>query len=292
LILAVASLPFKIFYIFSDIISYLLYFFSYRKKVIRKNLKLVFPKMTKKEIALLEKNNYKHMTDIFLEMAKSLLISKKDMMHRFKFNNIKALTPFEKKDQNIIIMCAHYASWEWMLSLGYHVKNYKGYGVYTPVTNKYFDRLVKKIRKKHNAEVISRYKAINTIKEHSKKKHKAIYGFASDQSPRIKPNSFYLKFLGINTPVFLGAEKLAKELDLAVVFAEITRVKRGYYETTFKVVSANPKETEDYQITKTFFNLVEKQIYKDPSQYLWSHNRFKNIDPMIRPKWNYPSQDN
>ena len=44
--------------------------------------------MKKKEIVLLEKKFYKHMADIFLEMAKSLLISKKDMIHRFKFNNI------------------------------------------------------------------------------------------------------------------------------------------------------------------------------------------------------------
>ena len=58
--------------------------------------------MTKKEIVLLEKKFYKHMADIFLEMTKSLLISKKDMMRRFKFNNIKALTQFEKKDQNIL----------------------------------------------------------------------------------------------------------------------------------------------------------------------------------------------
>tara|TARA_B100001564_G_scaffold359242_1_gene380290 strand:+ start:235 stop:1104 length:870 start_codon:yes stop_codon:yes gene_type:complete len=288
--LVVASLPFKIFYIISDITSHLLYFFSYRKKVIRKNLRLVFPKMIEKDIVLLEKKFYKHMADIFLEMAKSLLISKEEMMHRFKFNNIETLKQFEKNNQNIIIMCGHYASWEWMMSLGYHF-SYKGYGIYKPVTNKYFDKLVKRIRKKHDAEVISRYKAIETIRDHTKKGVKAVYGFASDQSPRIKSNSYYLKFLGINTPVFLGAEKLAKELNLAVVFADINRVNRGFYETTFKVISDNPKKSKDYHITKTFFNLLEKQIYKDPSQYLWSHNRFKNIDPIIRPKWNYPSQD-
>ena len=232
--------------------------------------------MIEKEIVLLEKKFYKHMTDIFLEMAKSLLISKEEMMHRFKFNNIETLKQFEKNNQNIIIMCGHYASWEWMMSLGYHF-SYKGYGIYTPVTNKYFDKLVKKIRKKHDAKVISRYKAIETIRDHTKKRVKAVYGFASDQSPRIKSNSYHLKFLGINTPVFLGAEKLAKELNLAVVFADINRVNRGFYETTFKVISDDPKKSKDYHITKTFFNLLEKQVYRDPTQYLWSHNRFKNI---------------
>ena len=66
-------------------------------------------------------------------------------------------------------------------------------------------------------------------------------------------------------------------MNLAVVFADINRVNRGFYETTFKVISDDPKKSKDYHITKTFFNLLEKQVYRDPTQYLWSHNRFKNI---------------
>ena len=36
------------------------------------------------------------------------------------------------------------------------------------------------------------------------------------------------------------------------------------------------KETE-YSITNQFLSLLEKQIYKDPSQYFWTHNRFKHL---------------
>lgn len=275
----IACLPFRIFYILSDIVSYLLYIFSYRKKIVRKNLGLAFPDKTKEEVLILERKFYQHMSDVFLEMAKSLLISEEEMKKRFKFKNIETMTQFERKNQSIILMCGHYASWEWMLSLGYHMKSYKGYGVYTPLTNKYFDRLAKKIRKKHDAEVLSRYNAIETMREHSKKNHRAVYGFASDQSPRLKSNSYCRDFLGVKTPVFLGAEKLAKELNLAVVFADIVRVKRGFYETKFKVIADNPKNTREYEITNIFFDWVEKQIYRDPSQYLWSHDRFKNINP-------------
>ena len=58
------------------------------------------------------------------------------------------VTQFSIK-KRAIIMCGHYSSWEWMMSLGYHMKA-SGYGIYTPLENSYFDRLVRRIRKKHN----------------------------------------------------------------------------------------------------------------------------------------------
>ena len=45
----------------------------------------------------------------------------------------------------------------------------------------------------------------------------------------------------------------------------------------YHIFDIDPKKSKDYHITKTFFNLLEKQVYRDPTQYLWSHNRFKNI---------------
>jgi KDO2-lipid IV(A) lauroyltransferase len=82
--------------------------------------------------------------------------------------------------------------------------------------------------------------------------------------------------LGVDVPVFTGAERIAREYNIPVVFADIQRVKRGFYEVTFKVISDQSKETKTNEITDTFIELLEAQIYKDPTQYLWSHNRFKH----------------
>ena len=49
--------------------------------------------------------------------------------------------------------------------------------------NKYFNKLVQKIRKKHNCSLISRYSAIETMKKKESEGELAFYGFASDQSP-------------------------------------------------------------------------------------------------------------
>ena len=105
-----------------------------------------------------------------------------------------------------------------------------------------------------------------------------VYGFASDQSPRPKPKTYWRPFLGVKVPVFSGAELIAKEFDFGVVYAKINRVKRGYYEVHFELISDRPKKTRLNEITDTFTELLEQDIYCDPSQYLWTHNRFKHID--------------
>ena len=68
------------------------------------------------------------------------------MKKRFVFKNIEVLKQFEKKKQSVIVNVGHFSSWEWMLSLGYYL-SFKGYGIYTPLMNKYFNKLVQKLEK-------------------------------------------------------------------------------------------------------------------------------------------------
>ena len=254
---------------------FLQFILNYRKKIIRKNLSLVFPDMDKKEKIILEKKAYRHMSDLFLEIIKSLGMSKKEMTKRFKFKNIEILKKFENHNRSCFVLCGHYSSWEWTVSLGYHIKN-QAIGIYTPLENPYFDKLVQKIRKKHNGLILSRYHTIESITENERNNYKAVYGFASDQSPKIRKDSYWRTFMGIKVPVFTGAERLAKKLNIPIVFADIKRIKRGYYVAEFKILSKNPINSKPYQITDKYIELVENQIKLDPSEYFWSHNRFKH----------------
>jgi KDO2-lipid IV(A) lauroyltransferase len=69
---------------------------------------------------------------------------------------------------------------------------------------------------------------------------------------------------------------LAKKYDMNVIFLRTKKVKRGYYEATFEVLSDNAKEVPNYEITDQFLKLVEEQIYEQPEFYLWSHKRWKH----------------
>ena len=274
----IASLPFNVLYIFSDFLRLIIYnLLGYRKKIVRSNLRKAFPHKSEDDLKWIEKRFYKHFCDITLEAFKSLTISSEEMQKRMVFKNLDVLTQFEKGNRSVIIMCGHYASWEWMLSIGYHTVS-QGYGIYTPIMNKYLNKLIIKIRKKHRGNLISRYSAIQQIKNLHNEGNIAVYGFVSDQSPRPKPKSYWRPFLGVKVPVFVGAEMVARELDFGVVYAKINRVKRGYYEASFELISDQPKKTKLNRITDTFTEWLEQDIYSDPTQYLWTHKRFKHAD--------------
>ena len=128
-------------------------------------------------------------------------MGKKEMLKRFKVKNIEVLTQFESENRSAFIMCGHYASWEWMMSLGYHM-NHLGYGIYRPIKNPYFDRLIKSIRSRHDAFMIPQKTAAEVIRLREKKNQRGVYGFASDQSPRPIPKSYWITFMVVEVPVF------------------------------------------------------------------------------------------
>ena len=271
----ISKLPFRSLYLLSDAVRILVFnFLGYRKQVIINNLKLALPHLTDKERNTIKKSFQRHFCDLFLEIIKSMGMSKKEMLKRFQIKNIEVLTKFEKQNRSAFIICGHYASWEWMMSLGYHMKHV-GYGLYKPIGNPYFDKLIKKIRSKHNAYMIPIQTAISIITAKEQNNERGVYGFASDQSPRPKPLSYWRSFMGIEVPVYTGAERLARSLNIPVLFGKINRVKRGFYEVEFKVISDQSASTKEYFITDTFTTWLEEQITADPSQYLWTHKRFK-----------------
>jgi KDO2-lipid IV(A) lauroyltransferase len=118
--------------------------------------------------------------------------------------------------------------------------------------------------------------AAEVIRLREKKNQRGVYGFASDQSPRPSAKSYWRTFMGVEVPVFTGAERLARELNIPIVFGNINRVKRGYYKLEFKLLSGQPKKTKENEITDIYTNWLEEQIKKDPTQYFWTHKRFKH----------------
>lgn len=276
LLYLISILPFRILYVVSDVLYLLIYrIFGYRKKVVASNLNLVFPEKSPEEIKRITKVFYHHLCDMILESIKSLTISESEMRKRYKFTNVEVVQGIENQNRSMILMCAHYGSWEWIFILQTYVKS-RGNAVYKQLANKYFDRLVKRIRAKYNSYLITTKEIIPTLIKEKREGIISINGFVSDQSPKLNKAFHWNEFMGVKVPVHTGAEMLAKKLDMAVVFFKVKKVKRGYYETTFETITLNPKEFEDYQITDIFLELVEDQIREAPEYYLWTHKRWKH----------------
>ncbi len=269
-------LPFRVLYFFSDFVYLIVYYIiGYRKTTVRENLALALPHLSDAERLIIEKKSYHHLCDMFLEMIKTMTISKKELAERFVFTNLEVYQKLEEQHKSIAMMLAHYASYEWVISMNAYV-NFKGYAIYKKIANPYFDKLVRAIRSKFKATLITTKETIPCIVTNKKNKILSIYGFASDQSPKVTSAFHWQKFMGIEVPVHTGAEMLSKKYDMNVIFLKVKKVKRGFYEASYEILSENAKEVPNYDITDQFLKLVEQQIYEDPEYYLWTHKRWKH----------------
>uniref|UniRef100_UPI00262F580A lysophospholipid acyltransferase family protein n=1 Tax=uncultured Lutibacter sp. TaxID=437739 RepID=UPI00262F580A len=253
------------------------YVIGYRKKVVMYNLTITFPEKSKEELITIQKKFYKHFVDVFIEMIKSFTISKEEVYKRYTYTNIDFFTELYKDGKSVSLTGPHYANWEWIMSLDSFV-DYKGYAAYTRVNNPYLNKKILDSRAKFGTNLIPTAKILSEIKYNSEHKIQAMYGLLSDQSPQLKKTHYWNHFLAVKVPIHTGAEMLAKKFNMNMVYIATKKIKRGYYETSFSLISNDASKYPDYQLTDIFLEKVEKQIRNQPEYYFWTHKRFKHKD--------------
>ncbi len=269
--------PFFILYAISDFIYLIIfYIIGYRKKIVMRNLRLSFPEKSNKELFKIRRVFYSHFVDIFMEMIKTFTISKKELAKRFKFNNVSVLNDLTKEKKSVIVLGSHYGNWEWVVSLGAYITNATAFATYTKINNKTLEKKIKTTRERFGGFMVLKRNTITNMIANNKNNLVGIYGLLSDQSPQISKAYYWSEFMGVRVPIHTGAEMLAKKYDYAVVYMEINKMKRGYYEISFELLTDKPKDFPDYKITDVFLEKVEKQIRANPNFYFWTHNRFKH----------------
>lgn len=260
-----SKLPLRKLYFFSDLINkFFLFKQPYRKKITFNNLNKVFNNKTKKEIELIYKQFYNHLTDLILETIKLLDIDKKTIKKRIKLLNPEIVNSLDE-NKPTIILSAHYGNWEWLFaSLCVNFKE-NIYAIYKPLSNEFFNNLILKIRGKFGGKLISKNKAGKFILK--KFKEKKILFVLADQVPENLNNTISIKFLNRNTTFSKGLEKLCLNSNAVVLYAKMEKKNRGYYTVEFSKVRKN--------IIKEFAKKTENSIFEKPEYWLWSHNRWK-----------------
>lgn len=268
--------PFRVLYLLSDFFYLIVYYIvGYRKDLVLSNLRKSFPDKPEKELLKIRRKFYRHFVDLFMEMMKSFTISEKQIKKRYVFKNMALIESLTKKGKSLIVIGSHYANWEWFISANLHT-NLSLYASYTHISNKVLEKKMKKSRERFGINMILTKKTIQNIENHHKNNTVGSFGLLSDQSPELGKTFYWSNFLGVRVPIHTGAEMLAKKYDCIFVKMEINKVKRGYYTVDFELITENPREYPDYQLTDIFLEKLEKQIRRKPEYYFWTHNRFKH----------------
>ena len=267
-------LPLNVLYILSDFLYAVLYkTFRYRKKVVRRNLLNSFPEKSIREIKKIEQKFYSHFCDLIVESIRLFSISERELAQRNKIVDAKILDQFFERGRSVIVVAGHYNNWEMAATISDAQVKHHMVGIYTPMSNKFFDNKFLKSRQRFGLEMISK----KLVKEGFEEKKEVLTGtlFATDQSPTYSKRVHWTRFLNQTTPVLLGAERFSREYNFPVIYAYLKKRGRGYYEMEFALLENDPVQTQDGEITEKHTRWLEKQINETPQYWLWTHKRWK-----------------
>ena len=280
-IIPLSLLPFPVLYAISDFLFVIFYHVSgYRKKVVLQNIRNSFPEKSEKEHLAICKKFYRHFSDLVVESIKTFTISEKQVLKRFFVLNPEVIDKYFDQKRSVFIAGGHFNNWE-LLAVGIDkwVKH-KTVGIYTPLSNKYFDGKMQLTRSKYGLKMISTRTVKRFLDSNPNELTATI--FAIDQSPSNPNSAYWMTFLNQETAVLYGVEKYAKEYNYPVVYGIINKVKRGHYNLELVDVTATPRETPYGEIIEKTQHLLEIDIRKNPEYWLWTHKRWKHKKPSVK----------
>ena len=249
---------------------------GYRKKVIRKNLRNSFPEKSEKELRGIEKNYYRHLTDVMVETVKLLHISDKEISKRIQITNPGLLNEILGKGESVVLMLGHVGNWEWIPQLTAWVNPKVQFGeIYRQLHDKEMGRIMYRIRDRwEGVTQIKQNDAVRTILRWNRNGN-WIVGFIADQRPSTASLNHWMKFLNQDTAVVTGGEVIGKHTGARYLYMDIEKPKRGHYTLTYKEIIPDPASESEFPVTEKYLSMLEETIKRDPSLWLWSHNRWK-----------------
>ncbi len=277
--------PFFILRGIADVLYFFLFYvFKYRKKVVIENLERSFPEKSKQEIYKLAKKATRNLADIILETLKVRGMSRLQIIRHIRVTNPEVLINYFKSGRSVILVSGHCGNWEWYgPGVGLYCPGFDSAAVIVkPLSDPFFEKYITKLRSHFLPDyTVHHHHAFRTLLQRKDKVNLTL--IVVDQTPHKGEIHYWTTFLNQDTAVFLGTEKMAKALNHVLIYSHIRRTRRNYYEITFELISENPKDTAEFEITQKHLRLLENDIRSEPDNWLWSHKRWKYKKPAEEP---------
>ena len=276
---ALSRLSMETLYFISDVVYLVLYrMIGYRKKLVRQQLHDSFPEKTEAELRDVEKKFYHWFCDYFVETIKLLTATDEEMCRWIEFRGMDKIEEVLRSGQSIATFLGHFGNWEWLSCTKLGVPNFQDWTlglIYHALRNRDFDKLFIDIRSAHHGTCIDKHDILRELVKLKKEGRASLFGYILDQSPKWDSIHLWLPFLNHDTPVFTGAERIARKFKNAVFYIDMQRPKRGKYIFDFQLITLAPQDMEEYELTHMTFKMLEASIRRQPECYLWTHNRWK-----------------
>ena len=241
------------------------------KKLIHTNIKKAFPKNNSVEIKKLTKLMWNNYGRVFAEymFIKDFRFEKIDS--KIEIVGQEILDEIKKSNKPVVFISGHFSNFE-LMAMQIEKAGIKLSAIYRPLNNIFLNRIMEKIRKKYICKSQIKKGIAGTRELIKFQRNNYSIALMIDQrvSEGEKVNFFNQEAYTTTIPA-----QLAKKFDMPIVPIFIERVN----DTNFKIKISKPvnflKSDSIKDITSKLNVIIEEMILKNPTQWIWSHNRWK-----------------
>ena len=239
------------------------------KKVINKNLNIFSLKVP-------EINRKKIISDMWANYGKTFI--EYIFLNQLRKNKSqitilgeKNLSKIIEQKKPVIFVSGHFANFE-LMSMEITKRNIKLATIYRPLNNLFLNPFMEFLREKYvcKNQIKKGIKGVRNAIEYLKKGYSIALMIDQRVSEGEKINFFDQDALTTTLPA-----QLSIKFDLVIMPVFIQREINDNFTIEFHKPIDNKNFKNKIELTKELNNILEKMIRKNPSQWIWTHNRWK-----------------
>lgn len=264
----------------------------YRRRVIEANLLAAMPELSDRERKDVIRKYYRNMSDLIVEFIWDIGKSG-HMLKRKGFVEIEGIDILKRmcsSGHSVMLLNSHSGNWEMYPSVA-DILESEGVvrkadirTAYKRLQSDFWEDVTIRARtsgKCDPSQYIDSRVLLRYILSHREDSY--MYFFLVDQYPYQTPHPIG-DFMGLPTNVIMGAAQLAERFGMPVAYMRNMRVARGKYLLCIEKICDDASVIGAQEIMRVFMSKLEADIRNNPSNWLWSHKRWKNIHGMYDKK--------
>ncbi len=241
------------------------------KQLIKKNIQKAFPNINKNDLDKIITNMWGNYGRILAEYIFLKEYRKSIPRKYFDVIGQEILDEIKKNKKPVIFISGHFNNFE-LMAMHIEKSGIDLAAIYRPLNNKFLNSIMERFRKKYicKNQIKKGFAGTRQLLSYFKKGHSIALMIDQRVSQGIKSNFFKHEAYTTTIPA-----QFVKKFKCKIVPIYIERTGNS----NFKLTINNPIEySKNYSIEDITLNLnhhLEKMILKNPTQWIWSHNRWK-----------------
>ena len=241
------------------------------KKIIKKNLQIAIPHIDIKKVNQITKLMWNNYGRVFAEymFIKDFRINK--LGSNIQVEGKEILDNLKRNNESAVFISGHFANFE-LMAMFLEKNGLNLCAVYRPLNNIFINQIMEKIRKKYicKNQVKKGIGGMKNLINLTKQNFSIALMIDQRVSEGIKSKFFNKEAYTTTIP-----GQLVKKFNMPIIPVHIER----FEDVNFKIKIYNPiyfdSESSVESITDNLNKTLEDMIRINPSQWIWSHNRWK-----------------